>query len=57
MGGRVMRLKIDDIVDKSKAEGKIEEVKKLIKEGLTTLADIENSGLYTSDELKAIAAP
>ena len=29
MGGRVMRLKIDDIVDKSKAEGKIEEVKKI----------------------------
>lgn len=52
-----MKLKIDDIVDKSKAEGKIEEVKKLIKAGLTTLADIENSGLYTSDELKAIAAP
>ena len=33
MGGRVMRLKIDDIVDKSKAERKIEEVKKLIKAG------------------------
>lgn len=61
MGGRVMRLKIDDIVDKSKAEGimeeKIRSAKNFIDKGLTTLSKLKDSGLYTDDELKAIANP
>lgn len=39
------------------ANGKIQEVKKLIKAGLTTLAAIKESGLYSNEEMQAIAAP
>ena len=63
MGGRVMRLKIDDIVDQNKALGKAEGImeekirsaKNFIDKGLTTLSKLKDSGLYTDDELKAIA--
>ena len=40
-----------------KMEGKIEEIKRLIKAGITTLAVIKKSGLYTPEELDAISAP
>lgn len=47
----------EGLVEKSKAEGKIEEIKRLIKAEITTLDVIKQSGLYTADELKAIATP
>lgn len=40
-----------------KIEGKIEEIKRLINAGITTLAIIKESGLYTPEELDAISAP
>ena len=41
----------------AKTEGKIEEIKRLINAGITTLAIIKESGLYTPEELDAISAP
>ena len=41
----------------AKTEGKIEEIKRLIKAGITTFAIIKESGLYTPEELDAISAP
>lgn len=38
-------------------EGKIDDVRNLIKAGITTLAIIKESGLYTPEELEAISAP
>lgn len=40
-----------------KIEGKIEEIKRLINAGITTLAIIKESGLYTPEELDAISTP
>lgn len=42
---------------KAKIEGKIENVRNMIKAGLTNLAAVKASGLYTKQELAAIAAP
>lgn len=39
------------------AKGKINTAKSMIKAGLTTLAAVKSSGLYTEQELAAIAAP
>lgn len=42
---------------KGEAKGKINTVKSMIKAGLTTFAAVKSSGLYTEQELAAIAAP
>ncbi len=39
------------------AKGRINNVKTMIKAGLTTFAAVKSSGLYTEQELAAIAAP
>lgn len=46
----------DRAMEISKEEGRIEEVKKLIKAGITNLATIKASGIYTPNEIAAIAA-
>ena len=42
---------------KGEAKGKINTVKNMIKAGLTTFAAVKSSGLYTEQELAAIAEP
>lgn len=55
MGDYFKELFKDDL-EKKRNEGKIEEVKRLIKAGITTLAVIKESGLYTPEEIAAISA-
>lgn len=56
MGNYFKELFKEDL-EKKWNEGKIDDVRNLIKAGITTLAIIKESGLYTPEELEAISAP